>query len=97
MKIDEIEQALIRNCIYAERDYGINSKEYLKAFNSHCDYQNKKYKEWENAKKEKLLWYYLQNKDELPLQTLFIAKINEDMKKENIQLKEKIIELGGQL
>lgn len=94
---DEIEQALIRDCIMAEKDYGINSKEYVKAMNSFSEYQNKKYKEWEEKTKEKLLWHYLQNKNELPLQTLFTAKINEDMKKENIQLKEKIIQLGGQL
>jgi hypothetical protein len=96
-EIDEVEQLLIRNCIYAERDYGINSQEYLRAFNSHCEYQNKKHKEWEDKTKEKLLWHYLQNRDELPLQTLFIARINEDLKKENKELKEKVIQLGGQL
>lgn len=40
-----IEKALIRNCILAERDFGIKSNEYTNAKNALSEYQQKTFEE----------------------------------------------------
>ena len=42
-----IEKALIRNCVLAERDFGINSNEYTNAKNALSEYNKKAFEEYE--------------------------------------------------
>lgn len=90
---DPIKQALIRNCIYAEKDFGFESDEYYKANSAWLEYENQKYKEWERQAKHNILKYLTEHEEELSINDLYAIKLNFDNRITIKQLKERIKKL----